>query len=361
MNFSVPILKTKLNIPILKTTTLTRARLITQLNDGMHCKFTLISAPAGFGKTTLLTEWLQNLQTQVAWISLDERDNDLSRFMKYLITAIQPLFRETHLPSLDLLQTPSSPMVDKPSVEFLLISFINILAETSQNLVLILDDYHLITESGIHKAMLFLLDNMPQNMHLVLASRTDPPWPLARYRARREMNELRVNDLRFNNLETESFINNRMSLNLGKKEINVLEARTEGWIAGLQMAALSMHGRQDTKSYIHTLSGSNRFILDFLTEEVLDQQTADVHDFLLTTSILQRINAELCDAVTQNDNGHALLALIDQSNLFIVPMDNEREWFRYHNLFADLLRNMLEHKLPDLVPILHQRSSSWFE
>ena len=339
-----------------------RPRLIERLEAGRHRKLTLVSAPAGFGKTTLLTEWahadkqVSRIRDSFGWFSLDRDDNDPSRFWTYLISSIQTIFPHIGQVALDMIQTPHPPPLDS-----ILTSLINDISTRKEHFVLIIDDYHMIESDAIGRAMAFLLEHMPLQMHLVIASRVDTPLPLALLRGRGQLNEFNSTDLRFTFDEAESFFNEVMNLGLSKSGVRVLENRTEGWVASLQMAAISMRGHNDIPQFIDSFSGSQRYVLDYLSEEVLYRQTKNVQSFLLETSILDSFDAPLCDAVTQRGDAAEVLDYLEAANLFLVPLDDEREWFRYHSLFADLLRNQLMRQFPDLPPELHQRASRWFE
>jgi LuxR family maltose regulon positive regulatory protein len=359
--FPVPILKTKLNIPQMQPRIVSRPRLSSILNEGLSCKLTLISAPAGFGKTTALLEWIEHQERPVGWISLDEDDNDLIRFLTYFIAALHSTGINIGTATLEVLRSPGTHLVEKPSLESLLTALINETVEANQHVIMVLDDFHVIHDPQIIEAMEFVLENASELTHFVLASRSDPPWPLARMRARRQMNEIRAEDLRFTLEETIQFINRIMGLDLHMLDVKRLEERTEGWIAGLQMAALSLRGRENVNDFIQALTGTNRFILDFLTEEVLQQQPPEIHDFLLKTSILDQLNGPLCDRIREAENSHQLLSQIEADNLFLVAMDDHQEWYRYHHLFADLLKNTLLHDHPEQVTELHQQASLWFE
>ncbi|HEY74195.1 MAG TPA: helix-turn-helix transcriptional regulator, partial [Thermoflexia bacterium] len=353
-----PLLQTKLYIPPVRPELVSRQRLIEQLNAGLHRKLTLISAPAGFGKTTLLSEWGAGCGRPVAWLSLDEGDNDSAQFWAYLIAALQTIHEGIGEATLAALQSPQPP-----SVEPLLTDLINEIAGLADSFTLALDDFHVITDQQVNDGITFLLDNLPPQIHLVLSSRADPPWPLARLRARREMTELRTSDLRFTSQEAAAFLNEAMRLDLSPEDVAALEDRTEGWIAGLQMAALSMRGQtaERVADFIVAFSGSHRFILDYLVEEILDRQSSDTQEFLLKTCILERMTAPLCDAITDSSDSQAILTQLEQANLFLVPLDDERRWYRYHHLFADLLRYHLHQAQPDLAPTLHHRASAWYE
>jgi len=357
------LLKTKLHIPPKRSELVSRPRLIERLNMGLHRTrggfsraLTLISAPAGFGKTTLLSEWVAGCECPVAWLSLDKDDNDPARFLAYFVAALQRVRADVGEAALTTLKSPQPP-----SIEPLLTDLINKITEVPEPFALVLDDFHVITASQVHDALAFLLDNLPPPMHLILSSRADQPWPLARRRARREIMELRANDLRFNSQEVATFLKEVMWLDLSQEDVAALEERTEGWIAGLQMAALSMQGRQDISGFITTFTGTHRFILDYLVEEVLDQQPLGIQDFLLKTSILDRMTALLSNAVTGRDDSQAILTQLEQANLFLIPLDDERRWYRYHHLFADLLRRQLEQTKPKQVSALHLRASRWYE
>jgi LuxR family maltose regulon positive regulatory protein len=368
-----PILATKLYIPPPRSKIVPRPRLIEQLNEGMHCKLTLISAPAGFGKTTLVSEWIAGCGRPVAWLSLDEGDNDPIRFLIYLVSALQTLAL-SKVEGIDanigagVLRTLQSPQ--PPSIESILTALLNEITAIPKHFILVLDDYHVIDSKPVDEALTFLLEHLPPRMHLVIATREDPHLPLARLRARGQLTELRITGLRFTPSEAAEFLNQVMGLNLSAENITALEARTEGWIAGLQLAAISMRGYPDAASFIQSFTGSHHFVLDYLVEEVLQQQSESVQTFLLRTSILDRMCGPLCDAVlpAPSASGKETLEYIEQANLFIVPLDNERRWYRYHHLFAELLRQRLHQS--DTSPAgeeggslaeLHRRASQWFE
>jgi len=397
------LLMTKLDIPPARPDVVARPRLIEQLNVGLRRKLTLVSAPAGFGKTTLLSEWIHSslLPTPCfAWLSLDEDDNDPIRFLSYLVAALQTLALkcspnmsrgqvegiEADIATgvLGALQSPQPP-----PVEDILTVLINEIAALPDRIVLVLDDYHLIEAEPIHDALTFLLDHLPPQMHLVIATREDPPLPLARLRARGQLTELRATDLRFTPSEAAEFLNQVMGLGLSAEDVAALETRTEGWIAGLHLAAISMQGHKDVSGFIRSFTGSHRFVLDYLIEDVLEQQSESAQTFLLQTAILDRLTGSLCDAVrfgsakspqfgearspTGQDNGQAMLETLERANLFIAPLDEERRWYRYHPLFSDLLRHRLRQDPPPLsspplgrteggiVSELHIRASEWYE
>jgi LuxR family transcriptional regulator, maltose regulon positive regulatory protein len=361
-----PILATKLYIPSPRSNVVHRPRLIERLNDGSPVggQLTIISAPAGFGKTTLISEWIATGK-RAAWLSLDEGDNDLNRFLIYFVTALQTIFPNLGEEALGMLQSQQPP-----SSESILTTLLNEIASLPENFILVLDDYHLIDARPVDLALGFLLDHLPRQMHLVITTREDPSLPIARYRARGCLTELRAADLRFTPAEAADFLNQVMSLNLSVEEITALETRTEGWIAGLQLAAFSMQGHPDTTGFIQSFTGNHRFVLDYLLEEVLNQQSESIQKFLMRTSILERMCAPLCDAVLLDPSisGQEALEYLDCANLFIVPLDNERRWYRYHHLFADLLRQRLQRSATlnpgdDQSPVsaMHARASQWYE
>jgi LuxR family maltose regulon positive regulatory protein len=359
----VPVLTTKLFIPSPRPDLVPRPRLVTRLDEGLRLGHRLIlaSAPAGFGKTTLVAEWVHEAGTRrdaprVAWLSLDEDDNDLARFLAYLLASLQTIQADAGQSVSSALESPRPP----PAGE-VLTALINDIAAIPGRIILVLDDYHVIEAQSIHDALAFMLQHLPPQMHLVIASREDPHLPLARLRARGQLTEIRAADLRFTSSEAAGFLNEAMGLELSADDVAVLERRTEGWIVGLQLAALSMQGHRDTATLIESFSGSHRFVLDYLIEEVLEQQSAPIQAFLLQTSVLNRLTGSLCDALTGQDDGQATLEWLERANLFIVPLDNERRWYRYHPLFADLLRRRLQQVHPEQITALHRRASEWYE
>lgn len=364
---SLPILTTKLYIPPRRPKAIDRQPLIDRLNSGLDRKLTLIAAPAGFGKSTLAALWATSGRRPAAWLSLDKRDNDLTRFLTYLVVALQMIDPEIGGSSLNLMQA------DQPlPTEFFLSSLITEITATARPFLLVLDDYHLIEAAPVHDTLLFLLDHLPPQVHLVIVSRTDPPFLLARLRARDELTELRAADLRFTLDESATFLNQAMGLNLSAAEITALESRAEGWVAGLQMIALSLQGRSDRAEFIRSFAGNHRFILDYLVEEVLNRQPANVRQFLLYTAILDRLSGPLCDAITEvgtevslkgssASNGAEMLVQLERENVFLVPLDDERRWYRYHHLFGDVLQSYLTKEAPDRLSTLHLRASIWFE
>ncbi|MCD9024767.1 LuxR C-terminal-related transcriptional regulator [Cohnella silvisoli] len=353
---TIPIVSTKLYIPPPRTIRVSRSRLTERLNEGLHRKLTLVSASAGFGKTTLVSEWLAGCERPAAWLSLDEGDNDPVRFLTYLLAALRTIGANIGEGVFGALQSPQPP-----PIESILTVLLNEIATFPNSFILVLDDYHVIDDKSIDHALAFLLDNLPSQMHLVIITRTDPRLPIARMRVRDQLTELRVADLRFTHSEAAGFLNRVMALDLTSEEIARLEARTEGWIAGLQLAAISMQGHDDAAGFIETFTGSHGFVLDYLVEEVLQQQSERVQTFLLGTSILDRICGPLSDAVLRlvpPSSGQETLEEIERANLFIVPLDNERRWYRYHHLFADLLRHRLDRST---AAELHLRASIWHE
>ena len=353
-----PLLETKLHVPRLRRGLVTRPRLSDRLSRGAESALTLVSAPAGFGKTTLLTEWLAAAPADgrsAAWLSLDQRDNDSAVFWTYLVTALQTAAHGVGAGALLLLQSPQSP------IETVLATLVNDLHATPNDVVLVLDDYHVIEARDVQDGMTFLLEHLPPQIHLVIASRADPALPLARLRGRGELVEIRAADLRFTPDEAAEYLNEAMGLTLTAEDVDALEGRTEGWIAALQLAALSMQGRDDIAGFIAGFAGDDRYIVDYLVEEVLQRQPEHVRSFLLQTSILSRLNGSLCDAVTGQDGGKAMLEALDRGNLFLVSLDDRRQWYRYQHLFRDVLRARLLDEQPDRVHELHRRASGWYE
>ena len=403
------ILATKLHIPPPRPSLVPRPRLVARLNEGLERKLTLVSAPVGFGKTTLLSEWIagSGAPLPVAWLSLDERDNDPGRFWTYLVAALDAL-KLGHGED-----RPSLPHLPQALSEDVLTALINTIVTdipaapsrgsgqapstgsgqapstgSGHGFVLVLDDYHVITSQPIHDALVFLLDHLPPHMHLVIASRADPHFPLAQLRARGQLTEVRAGDLRFTIDEATTFLNQVMGLNLSAEAVAALDARTEGWIAGLQLAALSMRDRDDLQGFIQAFTGSHRYIVDYLAEQVLQRQPQPAQRFLLQTSILERLCGPLCDAVVGSQrisesasqrisesvdqqagervrlahlSGTEILETLERNNLFVVPLDNERRWYRYHHLFGDFLRSQLGAAQPEMIAVLHHRAAEWYE
>ena len=365
------LLKTKLYIPLTRPDVVSRPRLIQHLQHGLLSghKLTLISAPAGFGKTTLVSSWIDHLRrdaspehlvvTRVAWLSLDEGDNDPSRFLAYFIAALQTLTPQVGNGVLGMLQSPQPP-----PIATVLTALLNEIVTMPEPFILVLDDYHLVESAAVDQALTFLLQHLPPSLHLIITTREDPNLPLARLRARNQLTELRATELRFTTEEAAAFLNQVMGLNLRATDIAALESRTEGWIAGLQLAAISMRGhKEDATQFIQSFTGSHRFVMDYLVEEVLHQEPESIQSFLLHTAILDRLCGPLCDAVLGDGavSGQETLAYLQQANLFIVPLDDERRWYRYHRLFADLLRQRWLQLADDRAATYHIRASQWYE
>jgi len=353
-----PLLETKLHVPRGRPSLVKRPRLSERLSRGADSALTLVSAPAGFGKTTLLTEWLAGAPADgrsAAWLSLDQRDNDPALFWSYLVAALQTASPGVGAGALSLLQSPQTP------IEAVLATLLNDLSAISNDVVLVLDDYHVIDARDVQDGMAFLLEHLPPQMHLVIASRADPALPLSRLRGRGELVEIRAADLRFTPDEAAAYLNEVMGLVLTAQDVAALEGRTEGWIAALQLAALSMQGRADLAGFIAGFAGDDRYIIDYLVEEVLQRQPDNVRSFLLKTSILSRLSGSLCDAVTGQDGGKPMLEALDRGNLFLVQLDDRRRWYRYQHLFGDVLRAHLLDEQPDRIHELHLRASDWYE
>ena len=360
-----PILTTKLYLPRLRPHVVSRPHLIARLNEGLHHKLILLCAPAGFGKTTLLNQWLAGCERPAAWLSLDAGENYPARFLAYLIAALQTIAAHIGEGMEGMLQSPQPP-----PTEAILTALLNELTRVSDEFILVLDDYHVITAQPVDQALSFLLEHLPPHMHLVILTREDPHLPLARLRVQGHLTEVRAADLRFSNVEVAAFLNEAMGLHLAAKDIAALERRTEGWIAGLQLAALSLQGQEDAASFIRSFTGSHHFVLDYLVEEVLQQQSENIQTFLLRTSILDRLCGSLCDAVllASSVSGRETLEYLECANLFLIPLDNERQWYRYHHLFAELLRQRLHQSMASSpaeaqsqVAALHTRASQWYE
>ena len=358
---SRPLLETKLYRPRVRRQTVQRERLMNLLDRGIESSLTIVAAPAGFGKSTLLSAWVAARSSDadsvraVAWLSLDDGDNDPASFWMYLVTALRTVAPDVGSEALALLQGPGFP-----SPVTGLTGLLNDLAGVDREVVLVIDDYHLIDAREVHEGVSFVIDNMPSNVHLVVAGRADPPLPLARLRARGELVELRAADLRFRTEEATEYLTGAMGLSLSAPEVSTLDDRTEGWIAALQLAALSMRGREDLADFVAGFAGDDRYVVDYLTEEVLHNQPAEVRSFLLQTSILTRINAALADAVSGGSNGQAMLEKLDRANMFLIPLDERRRWFRYHHLFAEVLQARLVDERPADVADLHRRASGWY-
>jgi LuxR family maltose regulon positive regulatory protein len=400
---SLQLLATKISMPPPRPHLVARTHLLERWHAGLMGKLTLISAPAGFGKTTLVSAWLATrtegqglsaestmaslsppssvLRTRVAWVSLDASDNDPTRFWTYVITDLETVYPHVGMSTMALLRSP-----EPPRMEAILTPLLNAVGAMSTAAALILDDYHLITTPAIHSAVAFLLDHLPAQLHLIMLTRADPPLPLTRLRMRGELTELRAADLRFTAAEAAAFLTDVMALPLTSEQVAALEIRTEGWVAGLQLAALAMQNRSDHAGFVSTFSGTNRFVVDYLVEEVMSRLPAHLQMFLTQTAILDRMCGSLCDAVLEiggwglemgrnaqapspqslvpNSQAYSQLILdqLEQANLFVVPLDDERHWYRYHHLFADVLRIRLHSGAAvSAVATLHQRASRWYE
>ncbi len=351
------LLATKLHVPRLRAQFIRRSRLVERLQQGMERALTLVSAPAGFGKTTLVAQWLAESGTPVAWLSLEPEDNDPVRFLSYLIAALQRLDPHVGTAVLPLLHAPRPA----PPERVMALVINELIAGAARDFALVLDDYHVISAEAIHRALIFLLGHLPSHMHLIIATRADPPLLLAGLRARGQLTEVRAADLRFATDEVSAFLREVMELDLPSETIAALEHRTEGWVVGLQLAALSLQGGADVSGFLAAFTGSHRFVLDYLSEEVLSRQPAVVQTFLLHTSILERLSGTLCDAVAGQQGGQAMLEALDRANLFVVALDEERGWYRYHHLFAEVLKSRLQQGEVSLVAELHRRASAWYE
>jgi LuxR family maltose regulon positive regulatory protein len=351
---AAPILKTKLYAPAVRPGLVERPRLVERLTTGLYRKVTLVSAPAGFGKTTLVAEWLNRAGRPFAWLSLDEGDNDPVRFLTYLVAMVQTIDADVGGAVQTLLGSRQLPPLDT-----LVTALIDDVAATPDPFVLVLDDYHVIQAEPVHQAVEFLIAHQPPQLHLVLLTRQDPPLPLSRLRVRDEVSEVRADDLRFSVQEVAAFLDRALELTLDQDTISALETRTEGWVAGLQLAALSMRGRsaEQASGFVAAFSGSHRHVIDYLTDEVLARQSDEVRGFLWQTAVLERLSAPLCDAVAGRKDSDSLLRQLEEANLFLIPLDDQRVWYRYHRLFADYLRTELG---AESASTLHLRAARWY-
>ena len=351
------LLATKLHVPAIGAQLVHRAALLDALSAGRCRKLTLLSAPAGWGKTTLLAQWALGAgeDQRFGWLSLDRSDNDPVWFWMYVVAALQKVSPGVGTRAVELLAMGADP------VQVALPTLLNDLDTIASPMVLILDDYHLVVNRAVHEQVAFVIGRMPANLHLVLATRSDPMLPLARLRACGDLVEMRSDDLRFGAIEAEHLLNNVLGLDLADADIQMLHRRTEGWAAGLYLAALSLAGRPDAAAFIRTFAGDNRHIADYLICEVLDSQPAQTRSFLMRTSVLGRLSGALCDAMLQTSGSASVLEKIERENLFVVPLDMSRRWYRYHHLFGELLRAELHRSEPDLVAGLHRRAAAWFE
>ena len=360
---SFPLLKTKLYIPTAPASRVKRSHLVARLREVEKKALTIISAPAGFGKTTLLAEWIMQTTFPVAWLSLDNGDNDPYRFLSYLISALESIHEDIGAEAQEFIQSPQLV-----NAEIILASLVNDLDKLAQHFVFVIDDYQFIHEHAVHEELAYLLEHIPSNMHIVIATRADPPLRLGRLRAHDQMLELRTQDLRFTAEEAAQLLNEVMRLGLSEKDIETLEEHTEGWVVGLKMAAISLQGRENASEFIRAFSGSHRYVLDYLVEEVLKRQPAHVQSFLLHTSILEKLNHSLCDALVNEgwkqagESGQTVLENLESNNLFLIPLDDNKQWYRYHHLFADLLQTQLQKSLGNQdITRLHLRAAAWYE
>jgi LuxR family maltose regulon positive regulatory protein len=351
------LLDTKLHVPRLRASLVQRTHLIERLQQGMEGSLLLISAPAGFGKTTLLAQWLAESGIHAAWLSLSPEDNDPVHFLSYIIAALQTLDSTLGTSALTLLHAS----VSAPLEAILAILTNDLASHARGRITLVLDDYQVLTAEPIHRALAYLVEHAPSQLRLVIATRSDPPLPLARLRARGQLTELRATELRFAPAEANVFLHEVMGLDLSTEAVTTLDDRTEGWIAGLQLAALSLRGRTDVAEFLAAFTGSHRFVLDYLSEEVFAQQPASVQSFLLHTCILERMTGPLCNTLMEQGDGQTTLEAIDKANLFLVSLDDERRWYRYHHLFAQVLRARLQQTTPTVILELHRRASRWYE
>ena len=355
------LLTTKLYIPPIRSSHLARPRLINLINSGADRALTLVSAPAGYGKTTLASTWLIESKIPYAWLSLDSSDNDPNRFLQYLFAALQPI-----APGIEIELSGMLQGIQPIQFENVINLLANELATVSDPFVLVLDDFHIIQSEAVLKIVSYLLDHLPNQMHIAILTRTDPPLPLARLRVRGQLLDIRAEQLRFTYDEIAVFLNEVMELPLSASDLSGIEARTEGWIAGLQLAAVSMRSCKDIHGFVSAFTGSHHYVMDYLVEEVLRHQGKQVSTFLLQTSILERLCGPLCEAVVDANadeplDRQGMLEALEELNLFTIPLDEERHWYRYHHLFADVLRKRLSHQFPDLLPELHRRASRWYE
>lgn len=350
------LLASKLYFPPRRPDLVQRPHLLDSLDAGLSGKLTLVSAPAGFGKTTVVSEWIRGCGYPAAWLSLDKNDNDLSRFLIYLVAALQRIDSQIGVDVQAALQESLSP-----HFEILLTRLISEMERLPEKSIIVLDDYHLIDSKSVHDAINFLVEYLPPTIHLVVTGRTDPPLPIPRLRVRGEVNEVRTSQLRFTKIEVAAFLNDRMGFDLSSNGIAAMEERTEGWVASLKLAAISMQGRDDWPEFIAKFSGSHRYVIDYLVDEVMARQPEEVQTFLRRTSILERFCAPLCEYVVGGNKDMDIIDTLDRSNLFLIPLDDHREWYRFHHLFADFLSQRLRESERDRIPELHRRASYWFE
>ena len=348
------LLATKLRPPRPRPDWIPRPRLLQRLRAATVRELVVVCAPAGFGKSSLLAEWVRTERRPAAWLSLDDGDNDPVRFWRHVVAALSGV-----RPGL---VERTAPLIGRPGgLGPAVTEVANVLADGTDEVVLVLDDYHLVTAVAVHRSMQLLVDHLPQCLRLVVAGRSDPSLPLARLRARGQLTELRAADLRFTSAEVAELLRIAVRPDLSEHIVTALVERTEGWVAGVQLAALSLQGRADSAGFVEEFTGSHRFVLDYLTEEVLDRQPPHLRRFLLETSVLDRLSGPLCDAVTGGGDSQQLLEAVEAANLFLLPLDDSRRWWRYHHLFADLLRVRLQQRYPARVPALHAAAADWHE
>ena len=332
-----------------------RSVLYEKLNIGLSRKLILVSAPAGFGKTTLLSDWINQNKIPTAWFSLDNGDNEPVEFLSYIISGIQSIQKEFGQSALKLLNSPN-----RPSAESIASLLINEILNINQNFLLVLDDFHLINSSEVLKLVAYLIKHIPGNIHIVILTRSDPALSVSRLRSQHQLVELRSSDLSFSANDISVLFNKKLKLGLSIDDVYSLETKTEGWIAGLQLTALSLQGREDISKFIQDLKGDNRYIMDYLMEEVLKIQTVDINDFLLQTSLLEQMSAPLCNAVLNRIDSQLILETLEKNNMFVIPLDTERTWYKYHHLFADLLKQRLHLREKTAINELHNKASEWF-
>ncbi len=349
-------LLTKLHIPPSGNNIVHRSKLFEQLNSGLSRKLILVSAPAGFGKTTIISDWINQHKIPTVWFSLDNGDNDPAVFLSYIISGIQSIHKEFGQSALRLLNSPNSP-----SVESITSLLINEILNINQNFLLVLDDFHLIKSNEVLRLVSYLLEHIPGNIHIVILTRSDPALSLSKLRSQHQLVELRSSDLSFSANDISVLFNKKLKLGLSIDDIYSLETKTEGWIAGLQLAALSMQGHEDISGFIQKFKGDNRYIMDYLMEEVLKIQTYDIKEFLFQTSILEQMSAPLCNAVLNRNDSQVILEMLERNNMFVIPLDYERKWYRYHHLFADLLKQKLLQKETSIIEAIHNKACNWFE
>jgi LuxR family maltose regulon positive regulatory protein len=349
-------LLTKLHIPPVGNNIVHRSELFEKLNSGLSRKLILISAPAGFGKTTVVSDWIDQNKIPTTWFSLDNGDNDPVDFLSYIISGIQSIHTAFGQSALKLLNSPN-----RPSVESIASLLINEILNINQNFLLVLDDFHLIKSNEVLNLVTYLLEHIPGNIHIVILTRSDPALSVSRLRSQHQLVELRSSDLSFSANDISILFNKKLKLGLSIEDVISLETKTEGWVAGLQLTALSMQGREDISKFIQDLKGDNRYIMDYLMEEVLKIQSEDIVEFLLETSILEQMSAPLCNAVLNRNDSQLILETLEKNNMFVIPLDEERTWYRYHHLFADLLKQKLLQKETSIVKAIHNKACSWFE